>query len=99
MEIFRCEAIFIVYILLVVMKQLLTQVVGASAAASACRAFAFNYAGQRVVARLRTQLFAAIVRQDSEYFDGIKTGEVLSRLSSDTETLQVTSSSVAFGTV
>lgn len=66
----------------------LALVVLLSAVTTAIRAFCFNYAGQRVVARLRNALFKSVVRQDIEFFDTTKTGDLLSRLGSDTETLQ-----------
>ena len=53
-----------------------------------CRAFIFNTAGERVVARLRLQLFRAILRQEMGMFDRRKTGELLSRLSADCVALQ-----------
>ena len=52
------------------------------------RSFIFNTAGERVVARLRIQLFNAILSQEIGLFDKRKTGELLSRLSSDTTSLQ-----------
>jgi len=52
------------------------------------RGFIFNGAGERVVARLRIQLFSAILQQEIAFFDKNKTGELLSRLSSDTAKLQ-----------
>ena len=52
------------------------------------RGFIFNAAGERVVARLRIQLFRAILQQEIAFFDKNKTGELLSRLSSDTGKLQ-----------
>lgn len=66
----------------------LALIVIVSAAATAVRAYCFNYAGQRVVARLRHTLFGAIIRQEVSFFDETKTGDLISRLSSDTETLQ-----------
>lgn len=56
--------------------------------ASVGRAFIFNTGGERVVARLRVKLFRAIIRQDIAMFDKRKTGELLSRLSADTTSLQ-----------
>jgi ABC-type multidrug transport system fused ATPase/permease subunit len=35
----------------------------------------FNIAGERVVARIRNQLFEKIMRQDIAFFDGSKTGK------------------------
>lgn len=52
------------------------------------RAFIFNTGGERVVARLRVQLFRAIICQEIAMFDRRNTGELLSRLSADTTSLQ-----------
>lgn len=57
------------------------------------RSFIFNTAGERVVARLRIKLFRAIVHQELALFDKRKTGELLSRLNSDTVSLQDTATS------
>mmetsp|Transcript_1146 Transcript_1146/g.1466 ORF Transcript_1146/g.1466 Transcript_1146/m.1466 type:complete len:750 (+) Transcript_1146:68-2317(+) len=60
------------------------------------RSFVFNTAGERVVARLRIQLFTAIINQEIGLFDRRKTGELLSRLSTDTTSLQdVATSSIS----
>ena len=60
------------------------------------RSFIFNTAGERVVARLRIRLFTAIINQEIGLFDKRKTGELLSRLSTDTTSLQdVATSSVS----
>lgn len=67
---------------------LLLFVVLFSAVCSMVRSFTFNVAGERVVARLRIQLFRSILSQEVGMFDTRKTGELLSRLSSDTESLQ-----------
>lgn len=48
------------------------------------RAFLFQLAGERTVARLRKRLFESIITQEIAYFDVTKTGELLNRLSSDT---------------
>mmetsp|Transcript_39931 Transcript_39931/g.81516 ORF Transcript_39931/g.81516 Transcript_39931/m.81516 type:complete len:728 (-) Transcript_39931:293-2476(-) len=45
-------------------------------------------AGERVVARLRNSLYSAILRQDVSFFDEHKTGELVSRLGSDTTLIQ-----------
>ena len=55
---------------------------------TALRAWLFTVAGERVVARLRRQLYAALMRQDIAFFDEHRTGELTSRLSSDTSVLQ-----------
>ena len=63
-------------------------------ALSACfamlRSWLFTVAGERVVARLRTDLYAAILRQDIAFFDHTRTGELTNRLASDTAVLQNT---------
>jgi len=51
--------------------------------------------GERVVARLRNQLFGSILKQEISFFDEHKSGELVSRLGSDTTLVQqVTSSAV-----
>lgn len=54
------------------------------------RAWLFTLAGERVVTRLRQQLYEAIVRQDVAFFDEVRTGELTNRLASDTSVLQNT---------
>lgn len=48
------------------------------------RGFCFNLAGERLVARVRQQLFKALVTQDVAFFDAAKTGELMNRLAADT---------------
>jgi len=43
----------------------------------------FDLSGERIVVRLRKQLFAAVVKQEVAFFDLNKTGELINRLSSD----------------
>lgn len=45
-------------------------------------------AGERIVARLRYDLYSSILSQDIAFFDKTKSGELVSRLSSDTTLLQ-----------
>ncbi len=52
------------------------------------RAVLFATAGERVVARLRERLYRAIVDQEIGFFDARRTGELMSRLASDTQVLQ-----------
>ncbi|TPX31394.1 hypothetical protein SmJEL517_g05260 [Synchytrium microbalum] len=52
------------------------------------RSYAFTVTGYNVVKRLRVNVFGAIIRQDISFFDSTKTGELISRLSSDTQMLQ-----------
>ena len=41
--------------------------------------------GQNITADLRQKLFGSIVRQDTAFFDQNKTGELINRLSADTQ--------------
>jgi ATP-binding cassette subfamily B protein len=61
-----------------------------TALASALRFVLFSRAGERIVARLRNDLYAALLRQEIAFFDTQKTGELSSRLSSDATVLQTT---------
>lgn len=54
------------------------------------RAWLFTLAGERVVARLRTDVYKAILAQDMSFFDSTRTGELTSRLASDASVLQNT---------
>lgn len=55
---------------------------------SSLRYMFFTRSGERVVARLRKNLYASILRQEVAFFDERKTGELTSRLASDTSVLQ-----------
>lgn len=52
------------------------------------RASIFGVIGERMVARLRIKLYASILKQDIAFFDEHKSGELISRLGSDTTLLQ-----------
>jgi ATP-binding cassette subfamily B protein len=65
-------------------------VFGVQGIAMALRVYLFNTAGERVVARLRKDLFRALLSQEVAFFDARRTGELTSRLSSDTTVLQNT---------
>ncbi len=56
--------------------------------ATALRYVLFTTVGERVVTRLRSQLYAALLRQEVAYFDVRRTGELTSRLASDTTVIQ-----------
>ena len=58
------------------------------AIASTVRYYLFTMAGERIVQGLRRNLYAAILRQEIAFFDFNKTGELISRISSDTTILQ-----------
>ncbi|KAH9610328.1 hypothetical protein KSS87_017168 [Heliosperma pusillum] len=55
---------------------------------TALRAWLFTSASERVVARLRKNLFSHIVNQEIAFFDVTRTGELLSRLSEDTQIIK-----------
>ena len=54
------------------------------------RHYLFTVVGERVVADLRKRLFRAVIGQEVGFFDAEKTGNITSRLTSDTQTLQNT---------
>jgi ABC transporter fused permease/ATP-binding protein len=60
------------------------------AVAIALRYYLFTTAGERIVARLRQNLFASLMSQEVAFFDERKTGELTNRLSSDATVLQNT---------
>jgi ATP-binding cassette subfamily B protein len=60
------------------------------AIAMALRHVLFSAAGERVVARLRMDLFRRLIEQEVAFFDERKTGELTSRLASDTTVIQDT---------
>ena len=47
-----------------------------------------NWIGERVVADLRSAVYARVIRMDPAFFEVTKTGEVLSRLTTDTTLIQ-----------
>ncbi|CAJ1944217.1 unnamed protein product [Sphenostylis stenocarpa] len=55
---------------------------------TALRAWLFYTASERVVARLRKNLFSHLVSQEIAFFDVTRTGELLSRLSEDTQIIK-----------
>jgi ATP-binding cassette subfamily B protein len=61
-----------------------------TAIAGALRFFIFSRAGERIVAKLRRDLYDSLLSQETAFFDGQKTGELSSRLSSDASLLQTT---------
>lgn len=52
------------------------------------RYYLFTVIGDRIVTDLRASLYQAILRQDMAFFDEQRTGELTSRLASDTQVLQ-----------
>eukprot|EP00117_Sycon_ciliatum_P031721 scpid37289/ scgid24759/ ABC transporter B family member 1; ABC transporter ABCB.1 len=66
----------------------LTVVFMVGAVAAMFRSYLFTLAGQRLVARIRIDLYKAIIDQEVAYFDLNRTGDLTNRLSSDTQVLQ-----------
>lgn len=60
------------------------------AVAVGLRYYLFTVAGERIVTRLREQLYRSLIEQEVAFFDGQRTGDLLSRLASDTTTVQNT---------
>ena len=63
-------------------------VLALQALTSSLRYMFFTRSGERVVSRLRKDLYASILKQEVAFFDERKTGELTSRLASDTSVLQ-----------
>ena len=72
------------------MAAVLVVIFAGTALASALRFVLFSRAGERIVSRLRGDLYESIMRQETGFFDSQKTGELSSRLSSDASVLQTT---------
>ena len=49
------------------------------------RVYHMRIAAQNITARLRNSVFGAIVRQEASFFDKTKTGELVNRLSADSQ--------------
>ena len=58
------------------------------AAMTASRFYMMSWLGERVVADIRQRVFENVLRQSPRYFETLQTGEVLSRLTSDTTLVQ-----------
>ncbi len=72
------------------------------AVVTASRFYLMSWLGERVVADIRGRVFDNVLRQSPSYFETLQTGEVLSRLTSDTtlvQTLIGTSVSMALRSV
>ncbi|XP_060687870.1 ATP-binding cassette sub-family B member 10, mitochondrial isoform X1 [Hemiscyllium ocellatum] len=57
------------------------------AAANAARVYLMQISGQQIVRRLRTRLYSSVLCQEIGFFDKTSTGELINRLSSDTDLL------------
>ncbi len=64
-------------------------VILALAAATYMRSYLVTWLGERVVADLRCAVYAKLLRMSPGYFELMRTGEVLSRLTTDTSVIQV----------
>jgi ATP-binding cassette subfamily B protein len=65
---------------------------------SAARFYAVTWLGERVTADLRNAVYAHVLKQSPEFFETTQTGEVLSRLTTDTTVVQtVVGSSLSMG--
>ena len=60
------------------------------AVAAALRYYLFSIAGERIVTRLREQVYRSIIDQEIGFFDARKTGELTSRITADAAVLQNT---------
>jgi ATP-binding cassette subfamily B protein len=68
------------------------------AAFTAARFYMVTWIGERVTADLRQAVYAHVLRQNPQFFETLKTGEVLSRLTTDTTVIQnAVGSSVSMG--
>ncbi len=71
---------------------------GALGLFSALRFYMVTWLGERVTADLRNAVYAHVVKQSPEFFETTQTGEVLSRLTTDTTLVQtVVGSSLSLG--
>jgi ATP-binding cassette subfamily B protein len=65
---------------------------------TAARFFMVTWIGERVTADLRQAVYAHVLRQSPQFFETLKTGEVLSRLTTDTTVIQnAVGSSISMG--
>lgn len=58
--------------------------------AGSLRYYLFSISGERIVLKLRERLYEKILKQEIAFFDANRTGDLMSRLSSDCTTLQNT---------
>ncbi|MBP6707911.1 MAG: ATP-binding cassette domain-containing protein [Candidatus Accumulibacter sp.] len=66
--------------------------------ATAARFYMVSWIGERVTTDLRQRVYAHVLRQSPQFFETLKTGEVLSRLTTDTTVIQhAVGSSVSMG--
>lgn len=63
-------------------------IVAVLAAATFCRAYMVGWIGERVAADMRKAVFDNVIKQDPAFYEITPTGEVLSRLTTDTTLIQ-----------
>ncbi|MGA7750124.1 MAG: ABC transporter transmembrane domain-containing protein [Gallionella sp.] len=77
---------------------LLFGLAGLWALAVSARYYTVTWIGERVTADLRSAVYARVLNQSPQFFETLRTGEVLSRLTGDTTLIQtVVGSSIAMG--
>ncbi|SPJ16627.1 ABC transporter related [Burkholderiales bacterium] len=65
---------------------------------TAARFYTVSWIGERVTADLRRAVYAHVLRQSPQFFESLKTGEILSRLTTDTTVIQsAVGSSISMG--
>ena len=65
---------------------------------TAARFFMVTWLGERVTADLRAAVYSHVLQQSPQFFETLKTGEVLSRLTTDTTVIQTAvGSSISMG--
>jgi ABC-type multidrug transport system fused ATPase/permease subunit len=67
---------------------LIVAVILTGSVATMIRAYLFSAASERVVARLKKDLFSHLIDQEIAFFDVTRTGELLNRLSEDTQVIK-----------
>ncbi|CAM6128352.1 unnamed protein product [Calypogeia fissa] len=67
---------------------LIVAIVAVGSVATMIRAYLFSAASERVVARLKKNLFSQLITQEIAFFDVTRTGELLNRLSEDTQVIK-----------
>lgn len=73
-------------------------IVGIYAIVGPVRAYLINTLGQRVIADIRNAVYSHLLTLSPSYFEKVRTGEVLSRLTTDTTLIEtVVTGSISFG--
>lgn len=73
-------------------------IVGIYAVVGPVRAYLINTLGQRVIADIRNKVYSHLLKLSPAYFERVRTGEVLSRLTTDTTLIEtVVTGSISFG--